>query len=523
MGHKRRTFSIPATDFDAIIFDLDGVITDTASEHAAAWKRMFDDFLERHATREGISCRPFEIETDYLVHVDGKPRLDGLKSFLQSRGIDLPEGGPEDPAGAETIHGLGKLKKAHFLERIQEEGVKVYGSTVDLIHGAKKHGLKTAVISSSRSCAMILDSVDLSDVFDARVDGVDLELLGIAGKPAPDMFLEAARQLRVKPGRTVVIEDAVSGVQAGRAGNFGRVIGIARTGRKEALLENGAHWVVEDLSEVCVVGDVETVESLPSALDDFEALSRRAEGKRIAVFLDYDGTLTPIVETPDRAVMAEDMREAVIELSRHCTVGIISGRDLQDVQDKVGIRSIIYAGSHGFDITGPKGLQVEHTVGEEFLPALDRAEQSLSRSLGSIEGLIVERKKFAIAIHYRRVDPARVERVEAVVDEVAAKHPELRKSYGKKVFELQPRMDWHKGKALLSLMRALKLDRRDVLPFYIGDDVTDEDAFRAIEGRGIGIVVRDLPYETAAAYSLRDPGEVRRFLLQLVPLCGKTS
>ncbi len=523
MGHERKTFSIPATDFDAIIFDLDGVITDTASVHAAAWKRMFDDFLQGHASREGISFRPFEIENDYLAHVDGKPRLDGLRSFLESRGIDVPEGGPGDPAGAETIHGLGKSKNAYFLEQIQREEAEVYASTVDLIHGAKKHGLKTAVISSSRSCAMILDSVGLSEVFEARVDGVDLELLGIAGKPAPDMFLEAARQLRVKPGRTVVIEDAISGVQAGRAGNFGRVIGIARTGRKEALLENGAHWVVEDLSEVCVIGDVETVEPLPSALDGYEVISRRAEGKRIAVFLDYDGTLTPIVETPDRAVMAEDMREAVIELSRHCTVGIISGRDLHDVQDKVGIRSIIYAGSHGFDITGPKGLQVEHTVGEEFLPALDRAEQSLSRNLGTIEGLIVERKRFAIAVHYRRVDPARVEQVEAVVDEVAASHPELRKSYGKKVFELQPRMDWHKGEALLSLMRVLKLDQPDVLPFYIGDDVTDEDAFRAIRGRGIGIVVGDLPYETAATYSLRDPGEVRGFLLQLVPLCGRTS
>ncbi|MCU0589229.1 MAG: trehalose-phosphatase [Syntrophobacteraceae bacterium] len=523
MAHGRTACSIQATDFDAVIFDLDGVVTNTASVHAAAWKRMFDGFLEGRAAREGVSFRPFDIETDYLAYVDGKPRLDGLRSFLESRGIHLPEGTPDAPPGEETLHGLGKSKNAYFLERIQEEGAKVYASTVDLIHGAKKHGLKTAVISSSRSCAMILDSVNLSDLFDVRVDGVDLELLGITGKPAPDIFLEAARQLRVEPERTVVIEDAISGVQAGRAGNFGRVIGIARTGRKEALLENGAHWVVEDLSEVCVAGDAETAEPLPSALDELEALSRRAGGKRIAVFLDYDGTLTPIVETPDQAVMAEDMREAVMELSSHCPVGIISGRDLEDVQDKVGIRSIVYAGSHGFDITGPKGLQVEHTVGEEFLPALDRAEQSLFRSLGSIEGLIVERKKFAIAIHYRRVDPAGVERVEAVVDEVAASHPELRKSYGKKIFELQPRMDWHKGKALLSLLGALKLDRPDVLPFYIGDDVTDEDAFRALEGRGIGIVVRDLPYETAAAYSLRDPGEVRGFLLQLIPLCGRTS
>jgi alpha,alpha-trehalase len=523
MVHEKKPYAIPATDFDAVIFDLDGVVTDTASVHAAAWKQMFDDFLSRHAAREGVPFRPFQIETDYRPYVDGKPRLDGLRSFLGSRGINLPEGGAEDPPGTETIHGLGKSKNADFLKKIQEKGVKVYGSTVDLIHSAKKHGLKTAVISSSKSCAMILDSVNLSDLFDLRVDGVDSEILGIPGKPAPDIFLDAARQLQVKPERAVVIEDAVSGVQAGRAGKFGRVIGIARAGGREALLDNGADVVVEDLSEISITGDLETAEPLPSALDDLDGISRKAEGKRLAVFLDYDGTLSPIVETPDLAVMPEDIREAVTALSRHCPVGIISGRDLKDVRDKVRIEDIVYAGSHGFDIAGPKGLQVEDTVGEEFLSVLDKAEKALSQKLDAIQGLLVERKKFAIAIHYRRVDPEKVERVEAVVDEVAAGHPELRKSYGKKIFELQPKTDWHKGKALFSLLRALRLDREDVLPFYIGDDVTDEDAFRALKGRGIGIVVRDLPHETAATYSLKNPDEVRRFLIQLIPFCRRSS
>ena len=220
--------------------------------------------------------------------------------------------------------------------------------------------------------------------------------------------------------------------------------------------------------------------------------------------------------------MAEDMREAVTELSRNCPVGIISGRDLRDVQAKVEIESIVYAGSHGFDISGPKGLQVENTVGDEFLPHLKQAEKELSRKLGILPGLIVERKKYAIAVHYRLVDPQKVEGVERIVDEVTAEFPQLRKSYGKKIFELQPQVDWHKGKALFSLLRTLKLDREDVLPFYLGDDVTDEDAFRALKGRGIGIVVRDKPYETAAAYSLKDPDEVRKFLLQLIPLCGRS-
>ncbi len=523
MVKGKTPLAIPAVDFEAVIFDLDGVVTDTASVHAAAWKRMFDDFLSRHAASKEIPCQPFDMDNDYRLYVDGKPRLDGARSFLESRGIELPEGRLEDPPEAETIHGLGKRKNDDFLKQIQEHGAEVYESTVDLIHSIKKRGLKTAIISSSKSCAMILDSVNLSDLFDVRVDGVDSEMLGISGKPAPDIFIEAARQLKVKPERAVVIEDAISGVQAGRAGKFGLVIGIARTGDRETLLANGADVAVEDLSEICVTSDLEPEESLPSALDDFETISRETEEKRIAVFLDYDGTLTPIVETPDQAVMREDMRAAVIELSRHCPVGIISGRDLEDVRDKVRIDSIVYAGSHGFDIAGPSGLQVENQIGMEFLPVLDRAEKELSQELGSIQGMLLERKKFAIAIHYRLVDPGKVERVEKVVDEVAARHPELRKAYGKKIFELQPDTDWHKGKALLSLLRTLKLDGENVLPFYIGDDVTDEDAFRALKGRGIGIVVWDKPYETAAAYSLKNPDEVRKFLLKLIPLCRRSA
>jgi len=519
---RKTAYTVLTTGFDAVIFDLDGVVTDTASVHAAAWKMMLDDFLSRYAARQGVPFQPFEIETDYRLYVDGKPRLDGLRSFLGSRGIELPEGRPEDPPGAETIHGLGKRKNAGFLKQIQKHGADAYESTVDLIRSIKKHGLKTAVISSSKSCAMILDSVNLSDLFDVRVDGVDAEILGIPGKPAPDIFLEAARQLKVKPERAVVIEDAISGVQAGRAGKFGLVVGIARTGARETLLANGADVAVEDLSEIGITDGREFVASLPSALDDFGEISHRAKGKRIAIFLDYDGTLTPIVETPARAVMHEDMREVVMELSRHCPVGIISGRDLKDVQDKVRIDSIVYAGSHGFDIAGPRGLQIENTVGEEFLPVLDKAEKELSRKLRSIQGLLVERKRFAIAIHYRLVDPGRVEGVEKLVDEIAAGHPELRKAYGKKIFELQPQMDWHKGKALLALLRTLKLDGGDVLPFYTGDDVTDEDAFRALKGRGIGIVVWDHPYETAAAYSLKNPDEVRDFLLHLIPFCRRS-
>jgi len=513
------TYTISKADFDAVIFDLDGVVTDTASMHAEAWKKMFDEFLSRYYDRQNKPFRPFDKDEDYRLYVDGKPRFDGVKSFLESRSIDLPEGSPEDDAGMETLHGLGRLKNGYFLKQIEERGAVVYDSTVEFIHSLKKHGFRTAIISSSKNCAMILDSVNLSGLFEVRVDGVDSRVLGIQGKPAPDIFLEAARQLEVKPARSVVIEDAISGVRAGRAGKFGLVIGVARTGDRESLLKNGADVAVEDLVEITVSVEAEAPKTLPSALESFEEIARESRGKSIAMFLDYDGTLTPIVETPDKAVIAEDMREAVIELSRHCTLGVISGRDLKDVKDKVKIDSIVYAGSHGFDISGPEGLQLKNETGTEFLPVLDEAEKKLSAKLGHIKGVLVERKRFAIAIHYRLAAPEKVEMVEEVVDKVASDHPALRKAYGKKIFELQPDIDWHKGKALFTLLSALNLDGDDVLSFYLGDDVTDEDAFRSLKDRGIGIVVWDEPYETAASYSLRNPDEVREFLLKLIPLC----
>ncbi|HDQ46222.1 MAG TPA: trehalose-phosphatase [bacterium] len=520
---RKKERIISRDEFDGVIFDLDGVVTDTAAVHAEAWKKMFDEFLTQYAARQNIPFQPFDIDTDYRLYVDGKPRTDGVKHFLDSRAVDLPDGHPDDAHGVESIHGLGNQKNDYFLKHIEAHGAQVYRSTINLIRGLKKHGFKTAIISSSKNCAHILDSANLHDLFDARVDGVDSEVLGIEGKPAPDIFLEAARQIKAKRERTVVIEDAISGVQAGRAGKFGLVIGVAREGDRKSLIENGADIAVEDLSEIGVQEDSDSSPPLPSALDSFTEISERAKGKRIAVFLDYDGTLAPIVDTPEEAVISDDMREALIKLSHYCKVGIISGRDLKDVQRMAKIDWIIYAGSHGFDISGPEGVQLENEFGTEFLPVLDEAEKALSDKLENIEGVLVERKHFAIAIHYRLAAPEKVERIEAAVDKIAAAHPELRKAYGKKIFELQPDIDWHKGKALLTLLRELKMDSDDVLPFYIGDDVTDEDAFREIKGRGVGIVVWEEPYQTAASYSLENTGEVRQFLLKLFPLCKRSD
>ncbi|HDQ03417.1 MAG TPA: trehalose-phosphatase [Deltaproteobacteria bacterium] len=520
MKNNHDNVTITKKDFDAVIFDLDGVVTKTMSTHAAAWKKAFDDFLARHKDSNPAAEEPFNIEKDYMIYVDGKPRLEGIKSFLQSRNINLPEGNPKDAPGFTSIHAIGNLKNGYFLEQIKKRGVEVYQSTLEFIRKLKAQGIKTGIISSSKNCALILDSSGLAEMFDVRVDGVDLIKLKIPGKPAPDMFEEAARQLGVEPSRTAVVEDAVSGVEAAKAGNFGLVIGIARLDNKKDLLNYGAHVVVNDASEISVEEDTKTAPQLPSAIDNFAQIKKLAAAKRVAIFLDYDGTLTPIVDTPEKAILSPEMRKTVIDLSQRCPVGIISGRDMQNVKNLVDIDSLIYAGSHGFEITGPSGIKESSSKGMPFLPILDEAEKELCAAIGHIKGLLVERKKFAIAVHYRLVDPAEVPDIEHTIDEVSKRHKELRKAYGKKVFELQPNIDWHKGKALLFLLEALGLDDDSVLPVYIGDDVTDEDALRALKDKGIGIVVWDKPFPTAAKYSLKNTDEVRKLLSMFIPLCG---
>jgi trehalose 6-phosphate phosphatase len=251
--------------------------------------------------------------------------------------------------------------------------------------------------------------------------------------------------------------------------------------------------------------------SLPSA---FDAVSEIASRKP-AVFLDYDGTLTPIVNDPDQAILSEGTRELVKKLGKLCPVAIISGRDLADVQSKVGIDSIIYAGSHGFDVAAPDGTsdsELATRLEKEFIPALDAAERELHERMDSIAGALVDRKKFSIAAHYRNVAEEESSAVGEAVDQVLALHDNLRKTTGKKVFELQPKLDWHKGKALQWLRRTLKLDAPDIVPVFIGDDVTDEDAFEAIREDGIGIIVREEPRPTFARYALETPAEVARFL-----------
>ncbi|MDR3525937.1 MAG: HAD hydrolase-like protein [Rhizomicrobium sp.] len=237
--------------FDVAIFDMDGVITDTAQVHAAAWKETFDSYLQDRAALSGNLFEPFT-QTDYLAHVDGRPRYEGVDTFLRSHQIDLPFGDPGDMPEQETVCGLGNSKDASFNRILRAQGVKVFGSTIALILALRRDGVKVAVATSSKNGALVLNKAGIAEMFETRVDGVVSAELGLMGKPAPDIFVEACERLGACRHRAMIVEDAVTGVQAGVRGRFGLTLGVAREGNSEALRQQGADIVVSDLSQISV-------------------------------------------------------------------------------------------------------------------------------------------------------------------------------------------------------------------------------------------------------------------------------
>lgn len=237
-------------ELKGVVFDLDGVITDTARLHQNAWEAMFNDFLKKWSEREGKPYVPFDPDQDYHAYVDGKPRFEGVASFLESRGIDLPRGSENDPPDAWTVCGLGNKKNEAFQGVLRKEGPERYETSVEFVKNLRAGGLKTGVASSSRNCAAVLEMAGISDLFDARVDGVVSKQLGLAGKPEPDIFIRAAEEMGFVPGDGVVVEDAISGVQAGAKGGFGLTVGVARSVDPDLLRDAGADVVVRDLGDI---------------------------------------------------------------------------------------------------------------------------------------------------------------------------------------------------------------------------------------------------------------------------------
>lgn len=495
---------------------MDGVITQTAILHAKAWKQMFDEFLEQ---QQGKSYQPLDIEKDYRLYIDGKPRFEGVRSFLASRDFKLPEGSAEEESRRDTVYGLGMRKNELFLAILKKEGIQAYQDAEKMIRQWKQEGIKLAVISSSRNCKYIMEAAGLLELFDVRVDGSMLREKGLKGKPDPDVFLEASEQLGVDPAEAIVIEDAIAGVQAGKKGKFSLVVGVARHGEDQELKEHGADIIVHKLTELekelNKMNMGKDADKLPHAIRELDNMLKTIGDRKPVLFLDYDGTLSPIVKNPDEAILPERTKNILLKLAEDIPVAVISGRDRADVEEKVGLSEVIYAGSHGFDITGPKGLNMQYEGGEEAIPALDKAEKELKDKLKDVKGASVERKKYAIAVHYRNVADEEVNTVKTAVYHVLGRQPKLKKGGGKKILELKPDIDWHKGRATRWLLDSLDLEGHKHIPLFIGDDVTDEDALEAIFNDGIGILVGTHGEKTAAGYRLENTDEVAEFLEKL--------
>lgn len=494
----------------AVIFDMDGVVTDTAQAHFSAWKETFDAFLKDRGA-DGAFTR-----NDYLKNVDGVPRYDGVRRFLASRDIGLHEGEPDDE-GMETIFGLGNLKNTGFRNWLSENRVPVFDDAVELLEGLKQAGIKVGVFSASRNARRVLESAGLSHMFDATVDGEDARENGLSPKPDPDQLVETAARLGCDASETAIVEDAISGVQAGAAGRFRLVIGVDRQDddghHRHALRADGADLVTRDLRKLLLPGGgLKTLERLPLVWERLDEVNDRLGARLLSVFLDYDGTLSPIVDDYREATIAEETRAAVARLAERYPVAVISGRDLADVRERVGLEDIIYAGSHGFDIAGPGGLEERPDEAEGFLSPLKDAAEELRESVSGIAGADVERKTFSIAVHYRRVAERDVEKIEDVIDEIVGRHNKFSKRRGKKVFEIHPRADWDKGSAVEWLLAHTRLGEKDALALYLGDDLTDEDAFGALSDTGLCFAVRGDRRATLADYALEDTDDIRRFV-----------
>jgi trehalose 6-phosphate phosphatase len=331
----------------------------------------------------------------------------------------------------------------------------------------------------------------------------------------PAALVGAASRMSVRPGRCAVVTATGNGVAAARASGFALVIAIDPTGHGDQLLSRGADAVIPDLRDISVRTGDRRMSELPDGLQALDVVT----GRHPAVFFDFDGTLSDIVENPDSAQLVEGAAEALTSLTVQCPVAILSGRDLADVRQRIGLPGIWYAGSHGFELTGPDGAHHENAEAAASIPMLEEAAVELADQLGHIPGVVVEHKRFGVAVHYRKAARDRVGEVAAAVRS-AGQRTALRVTTGREVIELRPDVDWDKGKTLRWVLDHIRHDEQPgpLFPIYLGDDITDEDAFDAVHDDGVAIVVRhteDGDRATAANYALDNPEQVRGFTEQL--------
>lgn len=493
----------------AVIFDLDGVLVDSARLHSRAWKEAFDNLFD-HLGRDD----EFDEVEDYRAHVDGRPRYEGVAALLESRGIELPPGDPGDEPGFGTHTAIGNLKNRRFNELVEAEGVDALAGADELVQALADRGIPMAVVSSSKNAPHILPQ-RLASHMDVIFSGIDVAELDMPGKPAPDMFLEGARLLGVDPRSAAVLEDAPAGVKAGRLGGFAVVVGIDPAGSSN-LEDSGADFVVRGVDELPQDASAwaELVVDPHPGMGSFDEIVERL-GVRPAVFLDYDGTLTPIVDDPDAANIGDAERKVLADLSEAVPVAIVSGRGLADVRSHVAVDGLTYSGSHGFEIEMPDGEVIEQEQAGESVSQLDEAERLLDEGATDLAGIMIERKPYAIAVHTRRAESEEARQAAGeLARNVVSRFDGLILRGGKEVHELRPAIDWDKGAALSHLRSLLP---GDPTPLYVGDDDTDEDGFHAVRREGgLGILVgKARGGGTWADFTLSDPAQAIEFLERL--------
>jgi trehalose 6-phosphate phosphatase len=374
------------------------------------------------------------------------------------------------------------------------------------------------MVSSDEQFTKIPDTEDFQQLFDIKVDGSTAKKMGLKEKPEADLFMEAVKQTGLAPGECALFDSTVCGLQAASKASFGLVAGIPKKNNAKELSENGADLVIDDFNEFDLLNDPEIKARfkypIPSFASEYSKIGELLHDKIPVIFLDYDGTLTPIVKRPEDAILSDEMHDVLKACASKLHVAVVSGRDMVDLKNRVNIDEIIYAGSHGFRISGPKGLYMEHEKSASLLPHLDEIEKQLLQLFsGKYEGVQIERKRYAIAVHYRNARKEDISGVKKLVNELVEKTSEFKTGEGKMILEIKPKIDWHKGKAVHWILEKLDLtDRNKYLPVYIGDDVTDEDAYESLADWGISIQVGPGAVPSASKFRLKNIYQVRIFL-----------
>jgi alpha,alpha-trehalase len=501
---------------DAVIFQVDGVLADAAAVQHRAWASVFDDYLERRPAYGGEDHSPVT-DDDYRQLVDGKPRPEGVADFLASRGISLPGGVPSD-TGDGTIYGLVNRQKRLYADLL--DGVlPPFGAMVALMRNLLGIDVAAMAVHASSPGRQLSKVAGVDSLLDVEIGGTAAEWLGIADNPWPAVapettnILDAARELGVRPHRTVVVGDSEAGLSAGCDAGFALVIGVDSSERADGVIQWGADVVVADLADIAVRTGDKRISEIPNALQSYAQLAGIAIGRKSALFLNYDVALSRVASNSDTVALVDGAAQALKSLAGLFPIVVVSGRELAEIRDLVGIPGIWYAGSHGFELAGPDGSHREYEAGTVAVPALAGAAAALRGALEQIPGVRIVHTRFAVEVHYRDVASERVGEIVATTRRLGQRN-RLRIATGPTRIELRPQVDCGKG-TMLAWIQSHIDGSNSAVPIYIGGDISDEDAFEAVQLGGIGIAVRqeeDGDRRTAARFVLDGPDQVREVL-----------